>query len=560
MKRYEKSILPKTYVGPRKFVFSKLTNIGSADAMQDRKYLSEVFLDNGALDVLLDTENPQCIVVGRTGSGKTALIDELKYQVDRISVLNPDDLAISYLSNNVLLKFFIDAGVKMDLFYKLLWRHIFLVEIIKKHFNIVDEESRDSFLSKIGNLLTGKKSKKEAINYLLNWGKEFWKESDYRITEMTSKLETDLQGSLEASGKANLPNILDASGKLNISSGKKLTEEEKREITRIGQPIVDSMQIKKMSEVMEFLENDILTDSQKRYYIAIDKLDENWIDDYLRYPILKSLIEAAKNINDRVKNVKIVVALREDLINRVFSLTKDPGFQQEKYKSMYVPLYWNSSELTDLLTKRVEKLLKDQKASNVSKIHDILPLKVNKLEPIEYFIERTLMRPRDLIMFFNECIISTHGKSKISKETIVDAENHYSANRIQALYDEWKIDYPNILILMSFLSKYTENFTIDEIKDRFEDSCLDFWTRGNADQDAIYFKINERLKNKEIYGLVKDCMKILYRIGMIGIRLQTYTVIQWSFDRPVSMETEIPDDAVFYIHKAFWQFLNIKRK
>jgi hypothetical protein len=60
-------------------------------------------------------------------------LDAVKEKVIKIA---PEGLALTYVSNNDVLRFFIAAGVNMDLFYRLLWRHVFAVEIIREHYHM----------------------------------------------------------------------------------------------------------------------------------------------------------------------------------------------------------------------------------------------------------------------------------------------------------------------------------------------------------------------------------------------------------------------------------------
>jgi hypothetical protein len=85
---------------PRKFVFRKHANIGAADAREDRNFLAECFIETEDLSVLRDVDRPECIVMGRTGCGKTALLQELGRREDRVTALEPDNLALTYVSNN----------------------------------------------------------------------------------------------------------------------------------------------------------------------------------------------------------------------------------------------------------------------------------------------------------------------------------------------------------------------------------------------------------------------------------------------------------------------------
>ena len=47
--------------------------IGDLEAETDKDLLSACFVDNGDLDLLVDVGKPESIIVGRTGSGKSAL-------------------------------------------------------------------------------------------------------------------------------------------------------------------------------------------------------------------------------------------------------------------------------------------------------------------------------------------------------------------------------------------------------------------------------------------------------------------------------------------------------
>ena len=100
----------------------------------------------------------------------------------------------------------------------------------------------------------------------------------------------------------------------------------------------------------------VLDDRQKQYYVLVDSLDENWVEERLRYKLIMALILTAREFM-KVANAKLVIALRRDLIDRVFRLCRDSGFQQEKYQSLYLPLTWTRSEILELLDRRINHLV-----------------------------------------------------------------------------------------------------------------------------------------------------------------------------------------------------------
>jgi len=320
----------------RSFVFRKHANIGAADAIDDKKYLSECFVNNGELEILIDLDSPKAIVVGRTGSGKTALLEQIEMAEEKVIKIAPEGLALTFISNNEVIKFFSSVGVNMDLFYKLLWRHVFAVELIKEHYHIINETSRDSFISQLIYKVKGNKNRKEAIDYILKWGDKFWMDSEYRVKEVTKTMTDELGATLSSSLGVNLPGLGNSTNTISSDYAKSLTAEEKAEIVRRGQKVVDSVQMKMLSEIMEILETDVLEDKQQKYFITIDRLDENWVNEELRYHLTKALLDTVKDFNNKIQNVKIIVAIREDLLDRVFRYTRSSGYQEEKYKSMYL--------------------------------------------------------------------------------------------------------------------------------------------------------------------------------------------------------------------------------
>ena len=105
-----------------------------------------------------------------------------------------------------------------------------------------------------------------------------------------------------------------------------VTDEQKAEVIERGQTVINSIQMKELSDILEFLDEDIFIDEKQNFYLCIDKLDEQWIDDKFRYLLIRSLIETLRDFI-KVTNVKPIIALRNDLIERVFRLTRDAGFQ-----------------------------------------------------------------------------------------------------------------------------------------------------------------------------------------------------------------------------------------
>lgn len=394
------------------FKFRKHDSIGSEAAEQDTEFLRECFIDTGDLATLRDTRNSRRIVVGRTGAGKTALLLLLADKEERVSWIEPDQLAIAYLANSTIIRQLEAVGVNLDLFYRLLWRHIFTVELIQLKWVLRTEEDQRTFLSRIRQLLGGDRRKDEALAYLTEWGEHFWKDTEYRIHQVTTKFENDIRAGLGS----KLP-LLNA----DVTASDSASVQDTKEIVHRAQEIVNGVQMQKLAKMIDILAEDMFNDEQKRYFVLVDRLDENWVADPIRYKLIRALIETVKDLQ-KVQNAKLVVALRKDLLQRVFRETRDAGFQEEKYQALYMPLTWTRESLIAVMDRRLHHLVQHRFSGRQVTWRDIFPDRIGNETTPDYLVSRTLYRPRDIIQFCNCCIELAPDRPEISAHIVRDAE------------------------------------------------------------------------------------------------------------------------------------------
>ncbi len=474
------------------FRFRRADSIGTADA-DDDPYLETCFVDSsGIVEALILTENAMRIIVGRTGSGKTALIKRIGETQSHTININPETLSVTYVTNSTILKFLASLNVNLDIFYTLLWRHVFAVEIIKHKFNIYTKIPKDSIFQRIASIVRSEKHKR-ALTYLQQWGESFWLETDFRIKEITTKMEDELKCGLSA--------VIPV-GSMDVGYINKLSEEIKGEIAHRAQEIISKVQIRELSEVMSLLD-EILDDPQDRYFITIDKLDERWVDDRLRYSLIRALIETIRDFRV-VHNAKLIVSLRWDLLDRVYRHTRDSGFQEEKYESLYCVIKWTRTDLIDVINSRVAQLVASRYTSKIIGFGDVFPLRMKKENTLDFIVDRTLMRPRDAIMFINFCISHAEGKTMISEKIISDAEADYSRDRLRSIADEWYSDYPNLLNFHAILKERPDHFRLGDVTEMELDKLLfEFMGLSTPKKDCI-----EEMAFKAIDGTIsKDFFK-----------------------------------------------------
>jgi hypothetical protein len=531
-----------------KFRFKKHASIGASDAEADARFLKSSFIDNGDLSQLLDISSHRRLIIGRTGSGKSALISQIAESAENCIALDLESLSLAYVSNSDVIRFFENIGVNLDIFYSLLWRHVFTVELLRKKQKLT-KLNHSGFLDRLSQIFDRDKKKEVAINYLQEWGSHFWEETEYRVKEFVTKLED----SLITSAGVDAKNI-----KLNFAKSEKISDEIKGEVVNRAQKVVNEVQIKDLSKVIDLLAEDFFFDKNIPYFITIDKLDENWADDKVKYKLIRALLETVRHFR-RIPAVKIIVSLRVDLLERVFEKTRDSGFQEEKYSSMYLQIRWTNNQLRQLIDSRFQALLREQFTNREISTKDVFPNKVNGEDPFDYMCERSFGRPRDIILFVNGCLDLVEGKASIPASTIKEAEAEYSRLRLRSLGDEWANDYPNLVQAANLLRGRPSNFKIKVISEAdINDFILNICTDLPA-ESVLYRIATELTDGKRTYNSVMIYLTIMfYKVGIVGIKPDAFNETQWAFREKTSIsDGQINEESGLNIHPMVWRALGV---
>jgi len=531
-------------------------SLGAMSAEDDLHFLRECLVQTADLEQLTNGFNPKCVALGRTGSGKSAIIVNLAGTRPNVVRIDPEALSLNYISNSNVLQFFESVGVDLNIFYQLLWRHVLAVEVLKLKKAWSEESTSRHLLSGLFDKFRPNGRKTRALNYLFSFGESFWADTEQRVREVVRSIESSFENSTGLSVEA-----FKAKLEADLKKGGTETIQETTEIIHRAKKVVQDVQIQELALVLEFLAEDVFRDEAQRYFIVIDDLDTGWVNDEIRFKLIRALIETIRKFR-RISNLKIVISLRADVYETMLGKTSVAGFQTEKYEDLLLRIHWTRDDLFEFANQRIAFLFRDQYTSKAVGFYDIFPQRVGTRDTFDYLVDRTLMRPRDLISFMNECISqATGGSSMVGQNQVRNAEAAYSKKRVRSLSDEWVGFYGELDEPISVLRMLPARFSLLDLSDKIiEEMCIKL-VAGDSALSGTFARYCDSLANDSLPTSVvkRRLIEMLYVIGAIGVRVGAGKPFNWSYkNEPLLNYESLDSNSTIATHPMLYREFNIR--
>ena len=174
-------------------------------------------------------------------------------------------------------------------------------------------------------------------------------------------------------------------------------------------------------------------------------------------------------------------------------------------------------------------------------------------------IERTLLRPRDIIQFANECFLSSESLTSVTWRKISAAEYIYSKKRLQSLIEEWGEYYPSLKFSVEILRDMLSTFTRSQLDSKkIEDLSTELY---DLEEDPCV-KAAKNLYDKPANSssdFLNQLIICFYTVGLIGIKTSAMTPFLWSYiDQSNISKSEAKRANQIKVHKMYRLALDIR--
>lgn len=531
-------------------------NLGGEAAEVDG-LLEDAFVESGDYRAVESRTDHRCLLVGRTGAGKSAILRHLEEaHAEHTIRINPENLSLPYITNLQAIRYLDSLGINLDTFWQTLWRHVLLVEVIKHRYKVDSPAAKSNFLHNLRSKLQTDRTKQAALSYLEEYEGRFWCETDERVREITDKFAERIGAEAGAKVGASAVGMTGS-----LSSSTEISQESRAEQVARFQRVVNDSQLARLNKMIDVLDDDVLDSPHHFTYVVIDDLDKEWADERIANDLIRCLFSTVYSLH-HVRNLKIIVALRTNIFQEL-DFGRRGGGQEEKFRALVQDVKWTRASLMELLDERAH-VASRRAGGDVNAFAEFLPnANATMGKPIDYILDRTLLRPRDALAFANECFNVGAGKDRLAWADIKTAERKYSIGRLLALRDEWKGTYPGIGDVIELFRHSPMRMDRQELQQRLDDAML---LLSDDKFEGVTWMTNASSQMwtpapdttwAEIY---QPLVGILYKVGLIGLAPRGRGAPIFFGDDPhfVDQMSNLEASKYFYIHRTYHGGLEVR--
>ncbi len=447
------------------------------------------------------------LVVGRKGSGKTALFIRLRdaMRKDKRNIvvdLRPETYQLIKLKEDILQ--YLTDGARAHLITAF-WEYLTLLEVAYKL--LEKDRSLYRYNHEIHDLY---------INLDRTYrARDFTTEGDFseRLLALSQRLAADYKA------------------KYGNADGQRLTAAQVTEL-------LYTHNIRDLrNQISEYLEK------KETVWVLFDNLDKGWSTqgvDVIDAVVLRCLVEAGRKIERDLRKdghtFHCIVFIRNDVYDHLMRSSADYG------KETRAALDWSDPDLLrEMLRLRLVSGLqgKGDRTPFNTIWHELCVSHIDGEETSGYLIRRSLMRPRNLLKIFNHCrgFANNFRRQKIDETDIEKGLRAFSQDLLEELDRELTDVFP--------IAKDLLYYFLDAPATLLPAELVAILLTGGIDDDA-----HEKVTDFLLY------------YGVLGTRLndEEFFIFNVNYDLKVLKVRVNRGNTVFIINPAFWPALGIRNR
>jgi hypothetical protein len=296
----------------------------------------------------------------------------------------------------------------------------------------------------------------------------------------------------------------------------------------------------------------LLRQSQNRFYVLIDRLDEGYENDEIGAAIVSGAIAASAELNKRFESVRCVIFQRDNILRAVQKF--DPDYTRN-IEGEVTSIHWDTHQLQNLVGKRLNVAF-DIGLENAQRIWDRCTADEGfgrELQGIGGFkkcLQFTLYRPRDLLALLNQAFYNAGRENRdvIVLKDLEKTAKAISGSRLDDLKKEYSSVFPSLSAAVSIFDGLSPEMTFGEATSVLDSLPLEI------------SKLTQQALAEQDYAILKSegVLRALYSVGFIGTHDAHSSTFTFCHDGRQPDREFSPSDQVL-IHPCYWIALNLSR-
>jgi len=194
-----------------------------------------------------------------------------------------------------------------------------------------------------------------------------------------------------------------------------------------------------------------------------DRIDEGYIPDETGLALIAGIVNGTTEINHTLPKVKIIVFCRDNIFR---ALSKNDDDFTRNIEGQEIRLNWNESTLLDLVSRRISKYIFDLKVPPLEAWSKFVSPELHGKDGFRECLRNTLYRPRDIISLLNQAynVSLAKGLDRIDRASIAAVSTDISSVRLADLIKEYGAIIPCLSALVKGFANSPSKLNYSDIE------------------------------------------------------------------------------------------------